>query len=172
MVYTCLPSYSQEGEDYEIFWRMQKSFGAVSNQAITFDTVKFGAGYGLMFAYASFMLGKPNLVEQRVYLAGTGIVGVAMGVVIAMGLTMLMGFFYTPLHGVMVYLCLGNFIIESIQGVPSARGLGWIDIKLGVPVHHFAELPSRSCQSKFKSTHPNPRAEITPYPLPITYSLG
>ena len=44
---------------------MQKSFGDVSNQAITFDTIKFGAGYGLMFFYASFMLGKPNLVEQR-----------------------------------------------------------------------------------------------------------
>ena len=102
-----LPSNPQEGEGYEIYWRMQKSFGEVSNLAITFDTIKFGAGYGLMFAYASFMLGKPNLVEQRVYLAGSGIVGVAMGVVIAMGLTMLMGFFYTPLHGVMVYLCLG-----------------------------------------------------------------
>ena len=102
-----LPSHPQEGEGYEIYWRMQKSFGEVSNLAITFDTIKFGAGYGLMFAYASFMLGKPNLVEQRVYLAGSGIVGVAMGVVIAMGLTMLMGFFYTPLHGVMVYLCLG-----------------------------------------------------------------
>ena len=88
---------------------MQKSFGEVSNLAITFDTIKFAAGYGLMFAYASFMLGKPNLVEQRVYLAGSGIVGVAMGVVIAMGLTMLMGFFYTPLHGVMVYLCLGLY---------------------------------------------------------------
>ena len=102
-----LPSHPQEGEGYEMYWRMQKSFGEVSNLAITFDTIKFGAGYGLMFAYASFMLGKPNLVEQRVYLAGSGIVGVAMGVVIAMGLTMLMGFFYTPLHGVMVYLCLG-----------------------------------------------------------------
>ena len=101
------PIHPQEGEGYEMYWRMQKSFGEVSNLAITFDTIKFGAGYGLMFAYASFMLGKPNLVEQRVYLAGSGIVGVAMGVVIAMGLTMLMGFFYTPLHGVMVYLCLG-----------------------------------------------------------------
>ena len=38
-----------------------------------------------------------------------GIVGVMMGVVISMGLTMLIGFFYTPMHGVMVYLCLGNF---------------------------------------------------------------
>ena len=61
-----------------------------------------------MFFYASFMLGKPNLVEQRVYLSGMGIAGVGMGVVIAMGLTMLLGFYYTPLHGVMVYLCLGT----------------------------------------------------------------
>ena len=37
-----------------------------------------------------------------------GIAGVGMGVVIAMGLTMLLGFYYTPLHGVMVYLCLGK----------------------------------------------------------------
>ena len=97
---------------------MQKSFGEVSNLAITFDTIKFAAGYGLMFAYASFMLGKPNLVEQRLYLAGSGIVGVAMGVIIAMGLTMLMGFFYTPLHGVMVYLCLGLYsrVVKSALG--------------------------------------------------------
>ena len=122
---------------------MQKSFGAVSNQAITFDTIKFAAGYGLMFAYASFMLGKTNLVEQRVYLAGSGIVGVAMGVVIAMGLTMLMGFFYTPLHGVMVYLCLGNFIMESSKlGFPTL----WIELSFD-KMKPFQELASTTCLS-------------------------
>ena len=43
---------------------MAKSFGDATNEAITFDTFKFLGGYGLMFIYASFMLGKPNMVEQ------------------------------------------------------------------------------------------------------------
>ena len=53
-----------------------------------------------------------------------GIAGVGMGVVIAMGLTMLLGFYYTPLHGVMVYLCLGipwNPLIVSIIKSPYKR---------------------------------------------------
>ena len=48
------------------------SFSDVTTEAIEFDTYKLAIGFGLMFCYTMFMLGKLNVVEHRTYLAMTG----------------------------------------------------------------------------------------------------
>ncbi len=63
-----------------------------------------------MFIYTMFMLGKASLVEHRTYLAIAGINSVGMGVAAALGLTMAVGLYYTTLHGIMIFLCLGTEI--------------------------------------------------------------
>lgn len=84
-----------------------KSFGDISAGAILFDTWLMAAGYTLMFSYTIFMLGNLNSLEVRLYLSMMGIVGVFMGLAIAMGLSSLLGFPYTPMHGMLPFLCLG-----------------------------------------------------------------
>jgi hypothetical protein len=66
-------------------------------------------GYALMFVYTMLMLGKPNLVEQRCYLAMAGIIAVGMGITISLGMTMALGLFYTTIHGVLPFLALGTY---------------------------------------------------------------
>jgi hypothetical protein len=83
------------------------SFGDVSSDSLYFDTILMVLGYGLMFVYTMLMLGKPNLVEQRYYLAMAGIIAVGMGITISLGLTMAFGLFYTTIHGVLPFLALG-----------------------------------------------------------------
>ena len=100
---------SQESsEDYEIIPNAVKSYGAVSSEAIFFDGTLMASGYFLMFIYTALMLGKLNCVEQRMLLAIAGISSILMGLVIAVGISSLLGFPYTPMHAILPFLCLGK----------------------------------------------------------------
>ena len=72
------------------------------------------SGYLLMFVYTMFMLGRINLVEHRFYLTLAGIFSVAMGLIIAYGLSSALGFPYTTIHAILPFLCLGKKKKESM----------------------------------------------------------
>jgi len=84
-----------------------KSFGDVSTQAIFFDAFFMAGGYMLMFLYTGLMLGRLNRLEVRVYLSIAGLVSIAMGMAIALGITSWLGFPYTPMHAILPFICLG-----------------------------------------------------------------
>ena len=85
-----------------------KSFGEVSGEAIFFDAFFMAGGYLIMFLYTIIMLGNLNLVHVRLYLTISGLFSIGMGMVISMGLSSLLGFPYTPMHGVLPFICLGK----------------------------------------------------------------
>ena len=64
-------------------------------------------GYFLMFIYTAVMLGKLNCVEVRMFLTIAGISSIVMGLVIAVGISSVLGFPYTPMHAILPFLCLG-----------------------------------------------------------------
>jgi hypothetical protein len=84
------------------------SFNDISSRAIFFDGVKMVSGYLLMFIYTLFMLGRINLIEHRTYLTAAGIVSVAMGLIISIGLSSAINLPYTPMHAILPFLCLGT----------------------------------------------------------------
>jgi len=84
-----------------------KSFGDVSTQAIFFDAFLMAGGYLLMFLYTGLMLGRLNRLEVRLYLSMAGLISIAMGMAIALGITSWLGFPYTPMHAVLPFICLG-----------------------------------------------------------------
>ena len=84
------------------------SFGDISTESLSFDTIRMICGYGVMFVYVIFMLGKLNRVEHRTYLAVAGLVSVLFGLIISMGMAFQMGYFYTPLHTLLPFLALGR----------------------------------------------------------------
>ena len=125
----------------ELFVNAGKSFGDVSAGAIFFDAWLMAAGYTLMFTYTILVLGKMSSVEVRLYLALAGICGVFMGLIIAMGLSSMFGFPYTPMHGMLPFLCLGigiddMFVIvqcwANLRVDPSAS----ITEKMGLAMQH------------------------------------
>ena len=51
-------------------------------------------GYFIVFIFVLLMLGKFNMIEQKIYLSIGGILGVIMGIIVSYGLCSAMGFFY------------------------------------------------------------------------------
>ena len=118
-----------------------KSFGDVSAGAIFFDAWLMAAGYVLMFAYTIFTLGKLNSLEIRLYLSIAGIVGIGMGLVIAMGVSSLLGYPYTPMHAMLPFLCLGigiddMFVIVQCWSNLHLDSTASITEKMGVALQH------------------------------------
>ena len=94
-------------DNIEVMVNAARSFGDVSTEAIFFDASLMAGGYIIMFLYTVLMLGKMNRVEVRLYLTISGIVSIMMGLVIAIGLSSLLGYPYTPIHAILPFLCLG-----------------------------------------------------------------
>ena len=90
-----------------LFPNSPKSFSDISAEAIFFDGIKMGCGYLLMFLFTVCMLGKMNRMEVRMYLAMVGIFSVAMGMVISVGISSVLGFPYTPMHSILPFILLG-----------------------------------------------------------------
>ena len=72
------------------------------------------SGYLIMFAYTILMLGRINLVEHRTYLTAAGIVSVAMGLSISIGISSILNLPYTPMHAILPFLCLGKCLFFFI----------------------------------------------------------
>jgi hypothetical protein len=85
-----------------------RSFGDVSADAILFDGFFLAGGYLIMFVYTVLMLGRINAVEVRLYLSIVGIICIGMGLIISLGLTMALGYPYTPMHAALPFIALGK----------------------------------------------------------------
>jgi Niemann-Pick C1 protein len=81
------------------------------------DRILLCLSYGFMFFYTMFMLGRPNFVEQRCFLSMAGVSAIGMGIAISIGLTMVFGFLWTNLHGILPFLALGNKNIILLSSI-------------------------------------------------------
>ena len=100
--------WKKEGLDIQAKVNVRRSFSDISSKAIFVDIFKMAAGYLLMFAYTTLMLGRLNWVELRMILACTGLFAVLLGLGIAVGLMSVLGFPYIPLHAMLPFVCLGK----------------------------------------------------------------
>eukprot|EP00092_Neocalanus_flemingeri_P006120 GFUD01006591.1.p1 GENE.GFUD01006591.1~~GFUD01006591.1.p1 ORF type:complete len:999 (+),score=194.12 GFUD01006591.1:266-3262(+) len=121
-----------------------KSFGDISSDAIFFDAYLMAGGYLLMFIYTIVMLGKLNTLEVRLFLSISGIVSIFMGLGIALSISSLLGFPYTPMHAILPFLCLGigiddMFVIvqcwTNMKRDPTSLGLSIAD-RMGIALKH------------------------------------
>ncbi len=62
-----------------------------------------------MTAYVVLMLGKLDKVETKLFVSMAGIFSIILGVSSALGITFFAGFPYNLLHGVAVFISLGNY---------------------------------------------------------------
>jgi len=119
-----------------------RSFGDIAGSTILGDIGFFGAGYMLMFGYASLMLGRVNCLEHRTLLAVAGILGVLMGIVVSYGLCSAAGLFYGPMHSVMPFLMLGIgiddmfVIVQSWETLTPQQKTGSLVDRFGMTMRH------------------------------------
>ena len=84
-----------------------RSFDDVMDQSLKTDVKTMAAGYMLIYIYVLLNLGKLNMVEQRMWLAVTGILAVMMGVITSFGLAAYLGVFYSQMNQLLPFLMLG-----------------------------------------------------------------
>ena len=118
-----------------------KSFGESSAGAIWFDAWLMFGGYLLMFGYTILVLGRLNSLEVRLFLALAGIFGIFMGLVIAIGMSSLLGFAYNPMYGMLPFLCLGigiddMFVIVQCWSNLRLDPATTISEKMGLAMQH------------------------------------
>ena len=97
----------KEDNGYSLHMNLGLSYSTEASGPIKYDTRRQILGYVLMFTYTMLSLGKINMVENQFYLAIAGILSVFFGVTVGIGLTMAMGFPYTPITGILPFICLG-----------------------------------------------------------------
>jgi len=138
-----------------------RSFGDIAGSTILGDIGFFGAGYVLMFCYASVMLGRVNCLEHRTMLAVAGILGVVMGIVVSYGLCSGAGLFYGPMHSVMPFLLLGIGIDDMFVIVQSWETLS-------------AQQKSESLVTRFGQTmrHAGAAISVTSITDVIAFGVG
>ena len=67
-----------------------------------------------MFVYTILMLGRLNTLEVRLMLAVAGIVSIAMGFVVGIGISSGLGYPVTPVHALLPFLCLGRICLSIL----------------------------------------------------------
>ena len=98
---------AEEGKGYSFNMNLGLSFNTEASGPIEYDINRQICGYVVMFLYTMFTLGQLNIVEHKFYLAGAGILSIFFGYIIGVGLTMAFGFPYTPVTGLLPFICLG-----------------------------------------------------------------
>ena len=115
---------NKEDRGYSMFMNLGLSFQSETSDTIEYDIQKQVIGYMLMFSYALLSLGKPNLIENKFYLAAAGITSVFFGIISGIALTMTFGWPYTITIGVLPFICLGIgiddmfVIIRCYENIP------------------------------------------------------
>lgn len=96
-----------QGNLTETFVFAVRSFSDEAGGAIQSDVVSLSIGYFLVIFFVMLVLGKFNLMEQKVWLSLAGIVAVGLAILVSFGLSSAFGFEYGPLQSVLPFLLLG-----------------------------------------------------------------
>jgi len=142
---------------------LKRSFGDIADETILGDVPFFAIGYCLMVFYASVMLGRFNMVEQRNALATVGVIGVIMGVFVSYGVASALGFLFGPMHNVLPFLLLGIGIDDM-----------FVIVQCFETVNNSPQNKERSLHERFGLTMRHAGAAITVTSLTdiIAFAVG
>ena len=98
---------NEEDKGFSLLMRLGLSFTDEGNAPLDHDIERQIYGYIIMFSYTILTLGNLNIVENKFYLAGFGIISVFLGFISGTGITMALGFPYTPVSSIIPFICLG-----------------------------------------------------------------
>ena len=98
----------------DIYKLQQRKITRTSSETVFFDAYLMLVGYGAMFLYTVFMLGRLTMLELRLFLSLAGILSVFLGLIVSVSVASVLGFPYTTIHAVLPFLCLGSNRITSL----------------------------------------------------------
>ena len=95
-------------ENLKVMVEAKRSFGDISDETMFVDGKLVVIGYLIMIVFTIIMLGNVQKCEMHLMLTIGGIITIVMGMIIGVGLSSLIGYYYTPVHVILPFLCLGK----------------------------------------------------------------
>lgn len=91
----------------EIYAVTLRSYQDILHEVINSNVTVLFCGISLILIYVIVMIGRCNVIHQRIYLSLMGISVVGQAILSSYGVCYYMGFFYGPVHPVLPFLLLG-----------------------------------------------------------------
>ncbi|XP_066595690.1 patched domain-containing protein 3-like isoform X2 [Prorops nasuta] len=121
-------------EGMEVFAIAKRSYKDFLGQVLDSNMTILCCGLSLIAVYVTTMIGRCNILHQRIYLSLMGISVVGQAIICSYGICYYMGFFYGPIHPILPFLLLGIGVDDMFVIMQSLRSLSATDKNLQVPV--------------------------------------
>ena len=96
---------NEEGTD--LYINVARSFADIATNAIMTDITMIVLGFCIVFTYVSFILGKFDMVKNRMFLSGMGLMSCGLAIGASYGLCSLFSLDFSPMHNFIPFLILG-----------------------------------------------------------------
>ncbi|XP_046427563.1 patched domain-containing protein 3-like isoform X1 [Neodiprion fabricii] len=100
-----------------------RSFTDFLHQVLNSNMTVLFCGLSLIVIYIILMIGRCNIVQQRIYLSIVGVSVIGQAILSAYGICYYMGYFYGPIHPILPFLLLGIgvddmfVIMQSLENI-------------------------------------------------------
>ena len=88
---------------------MARSFDDLANGGIESDVPRVVGGVIIVYFYVFIMLGGFDCVQQKPFLAGTGLFCVFLAIIGSYGVCSLFGLVFSPMHNIIPFLIMGRY---------------------------------------------------------------
>lgn len=109
-----------------------------ANDNVQSNLVILSVGVVLLFVYVAGILGRCNLIQQRILLSVMGMVAVGMSILASYGTCFFMGIFFAELHPIIPFLLMGIGVDDMFVIVNALDNLPEEDQEL--PAHQRVAL--------------------------------
>lgn len=123
-------------EGAKIFALAQRSFKDLLHQVLDSNMIILFCGLSLIAIYVTVMIGRFNVIQQRVYLSLMGVSVVGQALLSSYGVCSYMGLVSSPVHSILPFLLLGIgvddmfVIMQSLENLPEAERNQKIHIRI------------------------------------------
>ncbi|XP_043279634.1 patched domain-containing protein 3-like [Venturia canescens] len=114
-------------EGMRIYAVTSRSFKDFLHEVLQNNMTVLFCGLSLIAIYVMAMIGRCNVVQQRIYLSLMGVSVVGQAILSAYGLSYYLGFFYGPIHPILPFLLLGIgvddmfVVVQSLENISTSK---------------------------------------------------
>ncbi|XP_024940827.1 NPC intracellular cholesterol transporter 1 isoform X2 [Cephus cinctus] len=129
-------------EGMHVYAVASRSFTDFLHQVLNNNMTILFCGLSLIAIYVIIMIGRCNIVQQRIYLSIVGVSVVGQAILSAYGLCYYMGYYYGPIHPILPFLLLGIgvddmfVIMQSLENLSDSDKSQKIPLKIAKALQH------------------------------------
>lgn len=116
-------------EGMRVYAVTSRSFKDFLHEVLQNNMTVLFCGLSLIGIYVMAMIGRCNVVQQRIYLSLMGVSVVGQAILSAYGVSYYLGYFYGPIHPILPFLLLGIgvddmfVVIQSLENLSSSKDI-------------------------------------------------